>query len=210
MADHRRISSKYYYDFLPASDHQCGDIWSGIDTFGLLGSDPVSAIVVTPACDLEQKKTETVTVLPILPIRQYFSTTAALPEVRRSIEAAFRGANLDFGFYWTGYAFRPPATTSVAATIQAIESHLQTAQRAKKEIAALERARAGLRIVTEIGKSTVSPIAATDLALAFPDWDNRKQRLIRNAYSSDLHFLPSDEQGLSFSGVMHHSLVMFR
>jgi hypothetical protein len=210
MVDVRRISARHYYDFLPPPTHRCGDIWSGINTMGLLGPAPVAGIVVTPACDLAQRKTETVTFLPVIPLRCYFSTPPALPEVRRAIEAGLRGGQFNLTIPWGDYRFRPPAPSEVAIAIQAISAHLHAKQRGEKQATALKRAQSGLEILNAIAKPDLDAIAPPLLASAFADWEDIKTKMIRNSYSSHLHFLPADEQALPFSGMMYHSVVMFR
>ncbi len=210
MVDLRRISAQHYYDVLPSPTHRCGDIWSGINTMGLIGAAPVSGIVVTPACDLAQRKSETVTFLPIISLRCYFSTLGALPAVRRSVESSLRAGGFDPGIFWGEYSFRPPAPDIIAGAIQAINIYAGTKRPNTKQIDALERAISGLRIINHIAEQNLTAIPSQLLASAFKDWEDVKGKLIRNSYNTNLHFLPSDEQARAFSGMPSHSLVMFR
>src|SRR4029077_16170433 len=150
MPDLRRIGTQHYYDLLLFAGHRCGDIWSGINSMGLLGRLPLSGLVVTPDCDLTQRKTETVTFLPILSILQYFSTLAALPEVRNAVEASLRGGDFDLRVPWGDHRFRPPSRPEVSTFIDRIDLHLQSKQRGQRQVDALQRAIAGLQIILTI------------------------------------------------------------
>lgn len=210
MIDGRRIAAQHYYDLLPTTEQQCGDIWSGINSNGLIGRSPTSGIVVTPACDLSQHKSETVTFLPIVSLRAYFSTLAALPEVKRAVTTAVNGAGGDIKIAWGDHIYRPPSMDSLQATGESVEARLAATKPGTKEEMVLNRVQAGLRILRAISAPDLTQIAASDLTSVFAHWTDIKARLVRNSHSSFLHFLPSDEQGAEFFGLRHHSLVMFR
>lgn len=97
------INPKSYYR---ASDGaRCwdiGDIWSGLPDFGLLGDHSIKGIVVTPACQLHQRKTEVVTYLPVVTVADFFVTPRAAPmlinELRilgGQLKISFPGTNLE-------------------------------------------------------------------------------------------------------------------
>src|SRR4051812_20228192 len=83
---HPKITPAHYYDTSPMLGNSPGDIWSGLPTHGLLGTPHVSGIVITPACDLANHKVDTVIYLPVIRVLRYYSTMAALPEIRQAIE----------------------------------------------------------------------------------------------------------------------------
>src|SRR5687767_4466012 len=85
MAQNPPVSASDYYEFFPPSEHRVGDVWVDLPTFGMLGIERVAGIVITPACDLQNCKTETITYLPIVPIRQAFTLRGFRPMVLRAI-----------------------------------------------------------------------------------------------------------------------------
>ena len=54
-------------------------------THGLLKESHLPGVVITPACDLANDKVETISYLPIIPIRNYLATTSFLPEIKNAM-----------------------------------------------------------------------------------------------------------------------------
>jgi hypothetical protein len=54
-----------------------------------------------------------VTLLPIVPLRAYLSTLAALPEVKRAVTAAINGAGGNLDLAWGSHTYRPPSKWSL-------------------------------------------------------------------------------------------------
>lgn len=211
MAEFRKIGAKSYYDYLPKLAHGCGDIWRDLPSFGVLGSRPIAGVVVSAACDLTQRKTETVTFLPVIPVGQYFSTIGVLPSVRQRVHGLLSAGRLSVLTSWQGDGFAPPFPDEVRTAIERINSHLTAKKRGEKEIAALEAAAAGLRIVSLIAEGELVEPEPQDLALVFGrEWEQIKADIARNAYSADLHFLPADGQVVEVSGVHRHSVALIR
>jgi hypothetical protein len=211
MLPDKSLSSRRYYDLLPPDTHACGDIWQGLPSAGLLGTTPIRGIVVTPACDLSERKAETITYLPIIPVRAYFSTLGALPEMYRRVQGYLRAGQFSIELPWREDSFVPPKIHQVEATINAIEAHLAAKQRGTTETAALKRASAGLMIAKAIADPELSEVSADGLGAVFGnEWSKTKQRMATNSFSSFLHFLPSDDQDPAYSGLPSHSVVLFR
>ena len=66
------LKIKDIYNLSPNPVHRPGDIWDCLPTFGTLPTPFTRAIIITPACDLAQGKTNTITYLPIISLRSYF------------------------------------------------------------------------------------------------------------------------------------------
>jgi hypothetical protein len=211
MLPDRHLNSRRYYDLLPPSTHSCGDIWQGLPSFGLLGSAPISGLVVTPACDLTQRKAETITYLPVIPVRAYFSTLAALPETHRRIKNYLKAGKFTCELAWSSDGFVPPRLDEIDGIIGSVREYIVAKQRSMSELSALQKAIVGLKIAEAIAKPDLSQIPGADLALFFgPDWPKMKERIVANSFSSHLHFMPSDDQDPIYSGISSHSLVLFR
>ena len=135
-----KLRPRSFYDFLPAQGHSCGDIWRGLPSGGLLGPQSIMGIVVTPACDLTQRKAETITYLPIIPVRAYFSTLGMLPEINNRIQGLLQAGQIAISIPWQVDRFVPPTTEQLTELETRIAAHLAAKQRGTKEIAALQRA----------------------------------------------------------------------
>jgi len=211
MQPSRRPGARLYYDYLPPAGTACGDIWRDLPSGGLLGTDPITGLVVTPACDLSQRKAETITYLPVIPARAYFSTLGALPEVRSRTLGQLKAGGLALSTIWNHESFAPPSVDQLELIESEIGGFLRSQKRSEKQISALERAKAGLKIARAIGEPKLAEIEASDLSALFgSEWEKIKSRIATNSYSSYMHFLPSDEQNPAFSGVPQHSVVLFR
>lgn len=207
----RKIGPKAYYDYLPKLANACGDIWRNLPSFGVLGSHPITGVVVSAACDLTQRKTETATFLPVIPATAYFATIGALPSVRQRIQGLLSAGRCVIKASWQGEGFTPPYTDDLEAAVDQVTEYLSAKKRGEKEIAALEAALAGFRVMTLAAQGELAEPAAEDLALLFGrEWPKMKSEIIKNSYSTDLHFLPADGQVTEISGIPKHSVALIR
>ncbi len=155
-----------------------------------------------------QRKAETITYLPIIPVRAYFSTLGALPETHRRIKNNLKAGQFSLEVPWSPDSFVPPKLHEIEVAVKEIESHLEAKQRGTSEITGLKRAMAGLRIAASIAKPELSQISAEDLASFFgTDWAKLKERIIANSFSShnevvfeEYELLDSDDVAISLSG----------
>ncbi|TWB54314.1 hypothetical protein [Nitrospirillum viridazoti] len=207
-----KADARSYYDTLPMLAHRCGDIWRGLPTLGSLGTESCAGLVITPACDLSWQKSDTVTYLPIVPIRAYFSLDAALPLVLEKISAAislFSGDNLPKRQKYNVYM--SPSHDELDALKNGVVDFLENQPRSDKIKIAASRVLSGIEIIKKINSGNLCEIESGDISTLFgSDWQKMKDRMIRNSFSPAIHFLPSDNQEEIFSGVQSHSLVLFR
>lgn len=167
--------------------------------------------MVTPACDLSRSKTETLTYLPIVPIRRYFMTRAVLPLLKGKILGQIQTGGFDPKLEWGGREFFPPAREAVQQAINALNDHVSSKQLGQKEINAIGRAVAGLTLILGMNSDSIANDSDLHLSSLFgTEWEKLLQRLITNSFSSNLHFLPADGQVVEYSAVPAHSVIMFR
>ncbi|MER8515666.1 hypothetical protein NKH47_22290 [Mesorhizobium sp. M1060] len=206
-----RINAQSYYSYLPNSAHECGDIWRGLPTFGSLGCESCCGIVITPACDLSWHKSETVTYLPIVSIRSYFSLGSALPAVLEKLLGALRATGAEVTPIWSAETYIPPAEEDLLGADATLRMFLSEKQRSEKARGAVDRALAGLEILRVMRSNPGGEVNVDSLSKLFgSEWPKIKQRIISNSYSPSLHFIPCDEQNVTFSGVSAHSVILFR
>ncbi len=209
MSDFRPVSAKSYYESLPDSKPSCGDIWTNIPSCGLLPLDFVTAISISPACDISNFKTETLTFLPIVPVSQYFLTVGFLPIIRREVLERLKSADLDLEMHWPETGYYRPSGHDINKEITRLNRLLSAPKKAKGWDAHVKRAIAGLSVVA--GMSIAADVDYDDLSLLLGQkWEVTKRQLIMNSYRNDVHFFPNDEQDPGMPGVKKHSLALFR
>lgn len=199
-----------YYDVFPALENSPGDIWTDLPTHGLLPIPRLAGLIITPACDLANRKVDAVTYLPVIPIRAFFSIVSVLPDVRRTIDGHWKLVSESKLCDWPK-GFCLPKIEQLIASDEAV-LQATTAARSNKVKAALARVTAGMRVVRTIASPSVVEIDNSDLKAMFGEgeWSRIVERIIKNAYRQDFHFLPRDEQTADWSAVPKHSVVLFR
>lgn len=210
MPADRGATHQDYYDTVPSRDQRPGDIWRDLPTGGLLGCERVRGIVITPACDLANSKVETITYLPVVPMRSVFSLVGALPQIRRSLIGQLKVAEIEAPQEEGAvHPLKVPKADSLTEMERAIQARLQSTPGAKATDACA-RASAGVRVLRVIAAGKLAPISNADIELLHgKDWEAIKRDLIKNK-ELDFYFLPYDRQSESYSGVPEHSLVLFR
>ena len=203
--------ARQYYELNPPKGNYPGDIWCELPSGGLLGEERTSGIVITPACDLSNRKVDTITYLPIIPVLSYFSTTAFLPEVRRRVDGQLSTAGLAGLVKWSE-SLLPPEASALASAQRKLEECLESKSLGAKQLEAGRRALVGVRIIMEIAAPTLSRCNPEDLHNLFreKEWEQMRTQIVTNSYRNDIHFLPGDGQDKAWSGVPEHSLVLFR
>lgn len=189
MAIVTRIDAKAYYNVLPSSGHQCGDIWRGLPSFGLLGDDTCAGIVITPACDLSWQKSDTLTYLPLIPIRSYFSLDAALPAVIERLEVGLKASGYPTAPNWSAKTYLAPTEDELGGLATGLASFSKAEQRSQKVLNAIERVQACLNLIRAINLPDIKIIDQQTLSSVFgAEWEKIKDKIIRNSYSPSLHF----------------------
>ena len=204
------ISAADYYDFFPSNDHAPGDIWSNLPTYGVLPIPLCSGLVVTPACDLANRKVETVTYVPIVPLKQYFGLRGNMTDVVRETEGQLQAAGLQVALR---HGTNPTVTSADILAAQSLLSNtgLQP-NRGKKELDAASRAEAGLSLLIHIAGTDRHPDPGVlyNKLVGSPEYSKQCRRLITNSYRLDVHFLPCDEQPDDWTAIPSHAVAMFR
>lgn len=206
-----KIDCRSYYNTLPPLGHSCGDVWRNMPSFGILGDTTCSGLVITPACDLSWYKSDTLTYLPIISIRSFFSTDAAIPAVLEKVKQNIDILGYDMAARWTAKAYILPSPDEIASIRRILINNQSNSQRPTKEKQATERALAGIEILNHIAAPHPNPVPVEKLSCCFgSEWKKIKEKIITNSHSPAIHFLPCDEQDLMFSGIPEHSVALFR
>lgn len=202
MPSQLKITNKDYYDNFPDGLHSTGDIWCDLPAFGLFDLKAIRGIVITPACDLAQRKCETVTYLPILSVEEYMALPAFYIETWKAISEVLCKVRQQDAVVSPG-RYELPILSEVADAVAA-------AKQAKSQAVHIERLEEYLRYAKqreEKGRTTVQQI---EKIITKKEVGKLLESVVRNAYRPDVHFLPTDGQPFESSAVPQNSLVLFR
>ncbi|MFN4315485.1 MAG: hypothetical protein ACK4E0_14390 [Chitinophagaceae bacterium] len=204
MAIKKRITSKDYY-ITPDINHMTGDIWINLPTMGLLKSPVSSGIVITPACDLANSKVETLTYLPIVGMSEYFCSRSYYPYLITKV-VALSNSMQDY----TAQSFLLKNFIIEIPDLDFIYEHYNSKERDKN--GNILRILSGLTLIRHICDRGELSVDYDLLAKCFSQKEIQgvKREIVRNSFSSDLHFLPKDNQDSDWSAVKSHSVVLFR
>ncbi len=209
----RKFRIEDFYDFHPDPRFAPGDIWSDLPSFGVLQSRRVCGIVITPSCDLANSKTETISYLPLVPIASYFAIPAGASTIRHTCQelcsdvylAGFRSS-----FEWQQL---PPAADSLGQAAEEIRILLEKPGIGNKNQQKLSRLAAGVRVLlcSHRTDGRLPSADVQDLRTLFgKEWRDISRKIFTNSHSHFIHFLPCDKQQSDISGVLGHSVVLFR
>lgn len=198
------LRAAHFYDCIPVPDHRSGDIWHGLPTFGLLLDGFTRGVVITPACDLANRKCETLTFLPIICASKYLGSPAFRNECWLEIEALITRFEL---------VDQHPRPTRFGLFPSAIIEEIIDAptDQKGKTISKDERARIS-GYLEYLQASERGDASATHLA-KFVKADRLKgilSRLVTNSLKADIHFLPQESTSAEYSPTPTHSVVLFR
>jgi hypothetical protein len=194
----KKIEPKDFYKNLPQIKHETGDIWRGIPSFGLLSDEFIRALVITPACDLEQKKSETVTVLPIITISDFFYSKCFYSE----IWSEFSNPLTEFGI-GNENRYTNPKSEDIMAYIDYIKDDN------KKKII-LSKVTKYLEYISYCEDPLNKEKPKISDILNNKNLDKIIKGIITNSYRTDIHYLPHDGNISDSSILDSHSIALFR
>lgn len=205
------IGPSDYYETFPPAHHSPGDLWSKLPTHGVLSLEFTPGLIITPACDLLNRKVETATYLPVVSLRTYFTSRSVLPDILRRIDGQAQAARLDLGLCDKAESLLPRADDIVTA-LQLLLEQRSNSKLTEKETTASFRAEAGLRVISGIlkGDSADSSVSMVKKLLGQKEYSEWCRKSVTNAYRSDVHFLPPDDQPPKWSIIQEPSVALFR
>lgn len=197
-----KIEARDFYRDLPSFDHETGDIWHNLPGFGLPHNTTTTAIVISPACDLSQKKTETATFIPIIPIQDYLYSKAFYSEIWNE----FSGRLKVYGAEAPPDRFSHPPLALLERAIQALESDPKQSEFRTRLI----------RYNDYIRYTETQPSARTqnrptiESILTQRKLTELLKRIFSNSYKTDIHFFPAHKTSSDFAPIPQHSIALFR
>lgn len=199
-----QIEARDFYKNMPSLSHETGDIWHNLPGFGLPNKVMTSGIVISPACDLSQKKTETATIIPIIPIREYLYSKSFYSEVWNEISNRLKPYGSDD---------HPPSDRFSHPPIQLIEKALQHLEGDKKQTVLYTRLSAYKKYI----QYTQAPLnerggEKPDIETILSEKKSSEilKKIFCNSFKSDIHFFPAYGAHSDFAAIPHHSVALFR
>ncbi|MBA1259250.1 hypothetical protein [Pseudomonas oryzihabitans] len=199
-----QIEARDFYRNMPSLEHETGDIWQNLPGFGLPHEVSTTGIVISPACDLSQKKTETATILPIIPIHDYLYSKAFYSEIWNDFSSRLKPYGADDN---------QPTNRFSHPTIHFIESSIKIAESDKKKLDLSNRLKKYLEYInytqTHPNKRNSNRPKIEEL-LSEKKYEEILKKIFCNSFKSDIHFFPSYEAYSGFAPIPHHSIALFR
>jgi hypothetical protein len=200
-----KATSTDYYAQDTLNEHMCGDIWWGMPTFGLLPLSTAIAIVVTPACDLDNCKTETLTYLPCVPVETYFSTSPIARRVKGELRQLIGQKHLS--------EFIPPLLNDDTLALTAHEAGKLDTLLARHGAALGEPRVKKIADALALLKCITEGSLPDDIVLFKSVFGRNASKLIEDIVRNnrpDTHFLPKDLQPVEYGVMPAHSVILFR
>jgi hypothetical protein len=205
-----RITERSYYDYFPPSAHAPGDIWMHLPTHGLLRRDLTSALVVTPACDLSNRKVSTITYLPIISFLDWVSCRDFLPEVIGSMSSLVE--KLESLGISDSFALNSEEmfNTKLEEQLRMLDQKLASEEIPKHLRNTCERYISAGKHLKRVSSGEPASVRDLEICLTKNRWQQVRGQIVRNAFRSDLYFLPADGNDGEMSPVAKHSVTLFR
>lgn len=201
----QKISSSDFYDFVPPNRHRTGDIWRNLPSFGHLGKCVTSGIVITPSCDLANRKCETVTYLPIVSIKTYCSSPAFYYDTWLATAEAISKLKLT-GAVISPNRFEPPLLEELSAAITTTNQAVLTDEHKRQ----LQRLVASHKYFSYVSSGKEVALSLLEQVFTAKSFEAVLKRVVSNAFKPDVHFLPADSKPIDMAAVPSHSVVLFR
>lgn len=201
-----KVDPTDYYDLLPPNLHRTGDIWKDLPNFDLVSPRPTSSLVVTPACDLAQRKVETATFLPILTISEYLNSSGFFFELWLETTVTLQKLSLTH-LVIPPERFELPLLEDLE---QALAAARQIATQDPQKSSHVVRLTAYKEYIRKRLSNTLVTLSEVGQIFIGSNFDKLLKKITTNGYKSDIHFLPCDGKPRESSAVPEHSVVLFR
>jgi len=198
------LTAANFYDPLPTANHRTGDIWRDLPTFDNLGRSTSRGVVITPACDLANRKAETITYLPVITAKEYLVSPAFRFECWQEIYPVL--SRLEHF-----PALTPPTRYQLVSAADL--SHVVNVKRDAAGKALTDPEKSRLMAYLKYVEASVQGTATVDHLQKFiksDKWNAYLNKLVTNALKPDVHFLPKDGKPAAYSAISEHSVVLFR
>jgi hypothetical protein len=205
-----RVNERSYYDYFPPGDHAPGDIWMHLPTHGLLRRDSASALVITPSCDLSNRKVNTITYVPVISFLDWVSCREFLQEIigsMSSLAEQLRPIGISGNYVLTN---ADVFSSELSKELLVLEQKLASQDIAKPLKNACERYISGGKHLKRVSCGEPADLGDVEACLSKKRWQQIRDQIVRNSLRSDIYFLPADGNDEDISPVPKHSVALFR
>lgn len=201
-----KIQPKDYYDFFPPNSNRTGDIWRCLPNLWNLKKPHLFGLIATPACDLEQRKTETITYLPIISVQEYLNSSSFYFEIWQDVLAQLSKLKI------TGIVTPPDRyELPLLDEIEELKSKLFDLKESdKNKVGSFDRICMYEKYIVKNNSGQNLTTEEVGSIFTAGNFDKILKKIVRNAFKVDIHFLPADEKPIYSSAVPDHSIVLFR
>ncbi|QYX46930.1 hypothetical protein K3F43_19880 [Pseudomonas tussilaginis] len=199
-----QIEARDFYKNMPSLDHETGDIWHNLPGFGLPYNLMTTGIVISPACDLSQKKTETATVIPIIPIHEYLYSKSFYSEIWNELSDRLKPYGADD---------HAPSDRFSHPPLHLIEKSLQQLEGDRKQISLYNRLAAYkeyIQYTQALPGARGSKKPDIEVIFSGRRYGEILKKIFCNSFKSDIHFFPAYGAPSDFAPIPHHSVALFR
>ena len=177
---------------------------------GLLRNERSSAIVVTPSCDLSNRKVSSITYLPVVPFVDWVSCADFMPEVVNSVSSLVEQLiPLGVSVSSTPGRYGLPEE-EISSQISNLQRKMKTEKMSKPVLLACQRYVSGCRHIRRVIRGEKADLQDVEGCLTKKRWQQVREHVIRNSFRSDIYFLPADGNEPELSPLANHSVVLFR
>jgi hypothetical protein len=205
-----RITERSYYDYFPPGNHAPGDIWMDLPTHGLLRRDRTSALVVTPSCDLSNRKVSTITYVPIISFQDWVGCRDFLPEVIGTMSSLVEHLGAVGISSSSVLGCDEIFSTALSEQLLVLEKGLTNEKIPKALRIACERYLSGAKHLKRVSCGEPANVRDLEVCLTKARWLKIRSQVVKNALRSDLYFLPADCNDPETSPISNHSVALFR
>ena len=140
-------------------------------------------------------------------VSSYLSSPGFWPEIQREFRSVVSQLGVD------GVLDHERFAMPTSEDLDAFETLLRTSKgslKSQKDKDLFTRAVAGVEALRAAAATGVSNVAPVRGLFGTKNMVSLLDRIVRNSYRPDVHFLPADEQPSEWAAVSEHSIVLFR
>lgn len=196
-----------YYDRFPSRLHLPGDIWQGLPTHGILPQPSCCGIIITPACDLSNRKVDTLTYLPVIPVGIYlqmFHLVSKYVGLIRTLCEQIKVVSFSHDVN------NPELELAIIEFAHKLSQQHDQIQGKNADVVVRLQHLIDLVIGSLRGESLPDCAAKVKSALGEKEHKKITKEIITNSFRTDIHFLPSDSQDPDYATLSKHAVCLFR
>ena len=196
------------YEFVPDSlEHRPGDIWVDLPCIRALWTPCSMAVVITPACDLKNCKSESITVLPLVPLKKVLGGIPFVRVFRSNLNEVLKRHALP-----AASDDEQKTNLPSAAELQQLRTAIELARDCRVVAADLARLVAGEQLLTGLRTGDLTVDQRFDLAKVLLGKANFRKLASSIIENEELpyHYFPADDQSAELTAISEPMVALLR